>query len=267
MTGVQWIRLYTSFFDNRKVRMIRSQPDGDRIVLFYLYLLTTAGKCNAGGEVFFSEKKPYNAFILSQEFGCTKEFVERAMKYLTTMEMVSWDEETHIIRILDWEAHQNAEGLEKLRETSRQSSKRYREKKKQEKALEEGDVSVTSRDEAEKNRTEEEQKRIDVNIVSTVPEHRSAPVLMLPLTGNQEYPVYQEDIDSWKDTYPNVDILQELKEMREWCNANPQKRKTSRGIRTFIINWLAKEQDKGSNTAKGKTEKPIRKFIPTEFDI
>ncbi|MBP3208370.1 MAG: hypothetical protein J6M64_00475 [Oscillospiraceae bacterium] len=106
-----------------------------------------------------------------------------------------------------------------------------------------------------------------MNIVSAVPEHRSAPVLMLPLTGNQEYPVYQEDIDSWKDTYPNVDILQELKEMREWCNANPQKRKTSRGIRTFIINWLAKEQDKGSNTAKGKTEKPIRKFIPTEFDI
>ena len=74
MTGVQWIRLYTSFFDNRKVRMIRSQPDGDRIVLFYLYLLTTAGKCNADGEVFFSEKKPYNAFILAQEFGAGTPF-------------------------------------------------------------------------------------------------------------------------------------------------------------------------------------------------
>ena len=58
MAEVQWVRLYTSFFDNKKVRMIRRQKDGDSIVLFYLYLLTAAGKCNAVGELFFSEKKP-----------------------------------------------------------------------------------------------------------------------------------------------------------------------------------------------------------------
>ena len=37
MAEVQWVRLYTSFFDNKKVRMIRRQKDGDSIVLFYLY--------------------------------------------------------------------------------------------------------------------------------------------------------------------------------------------------------------------------------------
>ena len=47
MAEVQWVRLYTSFFDNKKIRMIRRQKDGDSIVLFYLYLLTAAGKCNA----------------------------------------------------------------------------------------------------------------------------------------------------------------------------------------------------------------------------
>ena len=262
MAGVQWIRLYTSFFDNRKIRMIRRQPEGDSIVLFYLYLLTTAGKCNAGGELFFSEKKRYNDFILSQEFDCPIEFVKKAMDYLTAMNMVERDEEH--FRIVDWEEHQNAEGLEKIRESSRRSSQKYREKQKREKALAEGDVTVTSRDAIEENREEKEQNRKEETVNSAVPEHRSAPVLMLPLVGDKEFAVYQEDVDSWKVTYPNVDILQELREMREWSNANPQKRKTEKGIRNFIINWLSKEQDKGSGI-KESIPKPRHSFTPTQF--
>ena len=51
-------------------------------------------------------------------------------------------------------------------------------------------------------------------------------------------------IDEWTELYPNVDILQELKKMKGWCNANPTKRKTKRGILRFINGWLSREQDR-----------------------
>lgn len=259
MAEVQWVRLYTSFFDNRKVRMIRKQKDGDSIVLFYLYLLTAAGKCNAGGELFFSEKKPYNHFILAQEFGCEEAFVDRALNYLTMLELVEKNEEH--FRILEWEEHQNAEGLEKLKEQRRQASKRYRDRQAQ--GAEARDITVISRHKAEKNREEKDKNR-EENTNGTVPEDIPAAVLKLPLTGNKEYPIFQEDIDGWKEVYPNVDILQELREMREWCNANPQKRKTEKGIRKFIINWLSQEQDKGTTVKSGEAAGK-RSFTPTEF--
>ena len=33
--------------------------------------------------------------------------------------------------------------------------------------------------------------------------------------------------------------------MRGWCLANPSKRKTQRGVKKFINNWLSRQQDRG----------------------
>ena len=72
-------------------------------------------------------------------------------------------------------------------------------------------------------------------------------VITLSLNDKTEHPIYQEDIDGWKELYPAVDILQELRKMKGWLNANPTKRKTRRGIKRFINSWLSREQDKGGN--------------------
>lgn len=39
--------------------------------------------------------------------------------------------------------------------------------------------------------------------------------------------------------------MQELRKMRGWLDANPTKRKTSRGIRRFVNSWLSRSQDEG----------------------
>ena len=70
------------------------------------------------------------------------------------------------------------------------------------------------------------------------------PVICLPLTGKQEYPVLQSQVDGWKELYPAVDILQELRKMKGWLEANPSRRKTKTGILRFVTGWLSKEQDK-----------------------
>lgn len=91
-------------------------------------------------------------------------------------------------------------------------------------------------------------------------------MLALPLNDNTEFAVYEEDVLLWQETYPAVDVRQELKEMKAWCIANPALRKTRRGIKRFIVTWLSKEQDRGGAGARGtKAAKPRQAFVPTEL--
>ena len=59
------------------------------------------------------------------------------------------------------------------------------------------------------------------------------------------YFVPLEKLKLWKETYQAVDVEMELKKMGSWCDSNPTKRKTRKGIERFINSWLAREQDKG----------------------
>lgn len=70
-------------------------------------------------------------------------------------------------------------------------------------------------------------------------------IISLILNDKTFYPIYQKDIDEWKELYPAVDILQELRKMKGWCIDNPRKRKTRNGVRRFIGGWLSREQDRG----------------------
>jgi hypothetical protein len=66
----------------------------------------------------------------------------------------------------------------------------------------------------------------------------------LPLIDGSEYGVKQSDVENWTMAYPAVNILTELHKMKAWLDANPKNRKTSRGIKKFIIGWLGRSQDK-----------------------
>lgn len=79
-----------------------------------------------------------------------------------------------------------------------------------------------------------------------------ATVIELILNNKSLYPITQQDIDEWSSLYPAVDVMQELRKMKGWLDANPTKRKTSRGIKRFVNSWLAKEQDKGGAKIYGE---------------
>ena len=92
--------------------------------------------------------------------------------------------------------------------------------------------------------------------VCTEPEESVSmpPVITLPLNDKSLFGIYQSDIDGWKELYPAVDILQELRKMKGWLDSNPAKRKTRRGIKRFINGWLAREQDRSG--VRGGQERP-----------
>ena len=78
-----------------------------------------------------------------------------------------------------------------------------------------------------------------------VPPAPSSPILIsITLNDKTEYPITEADVTGWKDLYPAVDIMQELRKMKGWADANPTKRKTKTGIKRFINAWLSKEQDR-----------------------
>jgi hypothetical protein len=94
-------------------------------------------------------------------------------------------------------------------------------------------------------------------------------VIELPLNDKTMYAVTVEDVKKYKELYQAVDVEQELRKMLGWLDANPSKRKTSRGIKRFITNWLSKEQDKGGTRNRAPTyrsDRDNRGNFSTSFD-
>lgn len=106
----------------------------------------------------------------------------------------------------------------------------------------------------------------DQIVVKTKPEQGTENVaITLTLNDKTEHPILQTEVDMWIDLYPAVDVSRELRGMKGWLHANPTKRKTKRGINTFINSWLSKAQDKGgcgyggvNNGARGTSDGRVR---------
>ena len=82
------------------------------------------------------------------------------------------------------------------------------------------------------------------NTSAAISQDISQAVIILPCLSNYNHPIFEEDIKHYKELYPAVNILQELKKMLGWLESNPRNRKTKSGIKTFITRWLSKVQDK-----------------------
>lgn len=80
------------------------------------------------------------------------------------------------------------------------------------------------------------------------------PVAEIPLADGSEYVVTATKAEEWSTAFPAVDVPQKLLQIRQWCLANPARRKTKRGVETFIVTWLGKEQDSGKNRGIPRAE-------------
>ena len=128
MDSIDWIKLATSIFDNNKIKYIRTLPDGNNIVLFWIMLLVKAGQCNANGYVLVTENIAYSEELLAEEFKFSVTLVKAALKLFEQLQMISFD--NSVICIENWAKYQNVEGLEKIKENNRIRQARYRAKKK-----------------------------------------------------------------------------------------------------------------------------------------
>lgn len=129
MAEISWIKLSTDIPDNRKVKRIRKLPDGDKIILFWVFLLSRAGESNKSGGLFITDTLPYSMEDLSADFDFSIEFVQFAILTLEKYSMITRYDE--VLFIKNWEEYQSIEGMDKVREQNRKRQAIYREKQKQ----------------------------------------------------------------------------------------------------------------------------------------
>lgn len=80
--------------------------------------------------------------------------------------------------------------------------------------------------------------------VKTAVKHtkQTADVEPIPLDDGSEWKPTQEEYAEYVRLFPDLDITAKFREMRAWCNANENRRKTRRGVKRFVNGWLSKDQ-------------------------
>lgn len=161
MADVQWIRITTDMFDNRKIKHLRKLPEGNNIVLIWVMLLTMAGRCNAGGMIFLTENIPYTTKMLADELGFEENTIRLALQVFEELHMVTTDQE--YLCVPGWEEYQNVEGLDRIREQTRVRVANHRERKRLSACNVTGNVTVTPCNATEEDREVE----VDIEDISS----------------------------------------------------------------------------------------------------
>lgn len=264
MADVKWIKIVTNIFDNRKVRQIEAMPEGDSILVIWFKLICLAGTINDNGMIYLTPEIPYTDEMLASQFGRPLTVVRLALKTFQAFGMI--DIVDNFLCLPSWEKYQNAEKLEGIRSKNAERQARYRERQRAKMAGNtvtpalpvtlhnaidiDTDVDIEGERE-EKTILPEAETAPDRN----KPSAPSSPVVIsIILNDKTEYPITEADVEGWKDLYPAVDVMQELRKMKGWADANPTKRKTKTGIKRFINAWLSKEQDRYHGPGNGQQQ-------------
>ena len=56
-----------------------------------------------------------------------------------------------------------------------------------------------------------------------------------------------DKVVAWQQAYKNIDVFTELDAMACWLDANPQNRKTKRGMNRFVNSWLSRANKQGGS--------------------
>lgn len=180
MAEINWIKLSTSLPDNRKIKRIRKLPDGNNVILFWVFLLTRAGESNKSGGVFLTDTLPYSEEDLSADFDFSIEFVHFAILTLEKYSMITRYDD--ILFIKNWEDYQAIEGMDKIREQNRVRQARFKEKQKQ---ITLGNVTdnVTNNDEVTEGNATDTELELEIDIENTNPDEKQ----QLGLKENKAY--------------------------------------------------------------------------------
>ena len=116
MGEVKWIKIVTDIFDDEKILMIESMPEGDSIIVIWFKLLCLAGKQNNSG-VFMMGRIAYTDEMFSTIFRRPLNTVRLALKTFESFGMIEIVSDT--VTIPNWGKHQSLDAYEKRKERDR----------------------------------------------------------------------------------------------------------------------------------------------------
>lgn len=234
------------FFTSRRIKKLRKLAGGDTYTIIYLKMQLVAMK--KGGFLEYTGLEKTFADELALELDEEPENVTVTVNYLLGCGLLEASSEAeYFVPYAVMNTGSESSSTRRVRE--------HRERKALQCNADVTPVKQICNTEKEIEIEKETDTEIE-EITSFLPEAETAPdqpkpsvpsspvVISIILNDKTEYPITEADVEGWKDLYPAVDVMQELRKMKGWADANPSKRKTKTGIKRFINAWLAKEQDR-----------------------
>lgn len=127
MADVKWIKITTDIFSDEKILLIEQMPDADTILVIWFKLLCLAGRDNNNGIFLMNNRIPYTEEMFATIFRRPINTVRLAISTFEAFGMIDIDD--NIISLTHWEKHQNIEGMNKIKEQTRQRMAEYRARK------------------------------------------------------------------------------------------------------------------------------------------
>lgn len=258
MAEVKWIKIVTDIFDDEKMLLIESLPDADSLIVIWFKLLCLAGKNNNDGVFLMNDRIPYTEEMLSTIFRRNINTVRFA---LNTFEQFGMIEIINgVITIPNWGKHQTLDSYEKKKERDKlyQAERRAKQKQLTEKSSDassdtSSDVAISDIDIDKDKKKNREEKILNTSCaeVDKPPTPQEPVFIKIPLVDKTDFDVTESILTEFKTAYPAVDVEQQLRNMRQWCIANPKNKKTRTGVMRFITNWLVKEQNRAGVCRQG----------------
>lgn len=234
--------------------------------------------------VLYSEYKQYLEELTDSNCG---KLIKAVFEYVDTKTMPDFKGTLKVVFMmicsqLDRDAEKYSTVIEKRREAGKlggrpkkteeekqKKQKVFSEKQKKAKKADNVDVDVYVYDNDDVNEDVDDDVINYCSELETTSEPTEPSIIFLTLNDNSKYEIFNKDVIEWQELYPSVDIMQELRKMKGWLNANPKKRKTKLGIQRFINNWLSREQDKYKTSQEDASESsnPFLNMLEDERNI
>ena len=248
MSEVKWIKLKTDMFDDEKIKIIQSMPDGDSLCLIWIRLLTLAGKTNDGGYIYISDNLPYTDEMLSVVFNKPLNTIRMALDTFSKLQMI--DSDVKGIYLINFDKHQSLEKLEKIKEQNRLRKQRQREKEKQ--LLLPNNDSVTSHVTVTQSHATDIDIDLDKDLDKEIDKDKDIKEYISPPLGEFNN-VLLTSLEYSKLKERN--LLSYIDTLSIYLENNPKKK--YRSHYATILSWSRKDEKTG--------KKPVRKEVVPEW--
>lgn len=111
-------------FDDEKIKLIRTMPEGDSIALIWVQVLCLAGKINDGGMVYMGQNLAYSDEMLATILDHPVSTVRIALSALAQFGMIDVTNDGKI-DVLNWSKHQSTDKMAQVKEQNRIRQQRY----------------------------------------------------------------------------------------------------------------------------------------------
>ena len=155
MYEIQWFKVESNIFSNRKIQIVLKLPEGDTYFRVWMQLIALAVECNNKGRLEIGENNPMTTQNFSKIMGKSNKKIEKILEKFLELEMLVKEGETFLIK--NWDKYQSIEKYEKYQKQGRERQRRYREKHKSE--IEKSNVIQTLSNAEEKNTKDLEESK------------------------------------------------------------------------------------------------------------